>query len=283
MKPHRFPSLRSALVHGVIAFLALTSFSLAIEIRGYDKDVHKWLEDFPGEWLYGHPPRLNPKFKTIDPAKLLGVGWPEDGKEWTRQCALVSPIHILYATHHKFDPRWKINFLGKDGKVTRHAIASQTPVTNSKGEKTDLLLVKLATPVPDATIYKVLWLDREEDYLHKPLVVCGSFVDVGISRIDGFLALPHEPGLNTTWFLHFDYYGKSTDDPARNCAIKPGDSGGPVFVRMENGDLALVGIISGYDPLPNNGDRSYASSIPTYFRQIDALMEKDGYRLTSCR
>ncbi|MFT3991260.1 MAG: hypothetical protein QM680_07600 [Luteolibacter sp.] len=272
----------SAFICGSFFFL-FSTLGNAIEIRGYDKDVHKWLKDFPGEWLYGHAPYLNPQFKTIDPAKLLGVGWPEDRKEWTRQCVLVSPIHMLYATHYKPDPGWQINFLGKDGEVTRHRIASQTPVTNSKGEKTDLLLVKLATPVPDPTIYKVLWLDREEDYLQKPLIVCGSFVDVGTSRVEGFISLPNEPSLHTTWFLYFDYDQKSTADPQRNCAIKPGDSGGPVFVNMPDGELALVGIISGYDPLPNGGNRSYASSVPAYFKQIDAMMAKDGYRLTSCR
>jgi hypothetical protein len=261
-----------------------------LEIRGYNSEdingAQKWLLNIPGQWLWHHPPYINPDFTTFDATKLLAIGWPEDHNDWTRQLALISPRHIIYATHYTLNPSWLINFLGSDGQQHTAGIESQVPIVNNLGQNTDLMLVTLSTPVNVAgvTPFKVLNLANEAAYIHKPLLVCGSFVLASTTELQGFTTLTGDPGFDTTRFLYFDYDRNATSDTLHRCNVRPGDSGGPVFV-MENGEPAIVGTISGYDDLTPNDNvdgpkfRSYMSSIPSYMPQVDALMEAKGYHL----
>lgn len=262
-----------------------------LEIRGYDSNdingAQKWLLHIPGQWLWGSPPYINPDFPTFDATKLRAIGWPEDHNDWTRQLALISPRHIIYATHYTLNPSWLINFLGSDGQQHTAGIESQVPIVNSLGQNTDLMLVTLSSPVNVAGVspFKVLNLANEAAYIHRPLLVCGSFVLASTTELEGFTTLTGDPGFDTTRFLYFDYDRNATSDTLHRCNVRPGDSGGPVFV-MENGEPAIVGTISGYDDLtPGDGDengpkfRNYIASIPSYMPQVDALMEAKGYHL----
>jgi len=259
----------------------------AIEIRDYDEsDINgsqKWLLHIPGQWLWGHPPYVNPAFTLCSPAKLLGIGWPETNQEWTRQIALISPRHAVYATHYLLDPGWQINYLGSDGQQHALTIESQTPVINSQGQQTDLMLVTFTTPMTAAGVkpFKVLNLANETDYQNKPLLVCGSFVTAATTKLDGFTTLSNDPGFDTTRFIYFNYKnnGTTTSDPVHTCKITPGDSGGPVMV-MENGEPLIVGVISSYDELAHFVTRSYACSLPSYLPELDTLMEAKGYHIT---
>ena len=262
----------------------------ALEIRGYVDTTYgnqKWLYEIPGQFLYGHPPYINPNFTTFDATKLRAIGWPEHPTDWTRQIALVSPRHAVYATHYPLGANWQINFLGSDGLQHMVGIESQVPVINNQGQTTDLMLVTLSAPVTAAGItpFKVLNLSNEAAYLNKPLLVCGSFVLASTSEIQGFTTLNNDPGFDTTRFIYFEYNRNATTDTLHRCNLSPGDSGGPVFV-MENGEPAIVGTNSGYDDLsPENGQengpifRNYVSSIPSYLPQLDASMEAQGYHI----
>ncbi|MEO8614594.1 MAG: hypothetical protein ABI600_05585 [Luteolibacter sp.] len=263
----------------------------ALEIRGYNSDDingnQKWLLHIPGQWLWGSPPYVNPAFTTFDATKLRAIGWPEHPTDWTRQIALVSPRHAVYATHYTLGADWQINFLGSDGLQHAVGIESQVPIVNSQNQPTDLMLVTLSAPVTATGItpFKVLNLANEAAYLHKPLLVCGSFVLASTSEIQGFTTLSNDPGFDTTRFIYFDYDRNATTDVLHRCNIRPGDSGGPVFV-MENGEPAIVGTISSYDDLsPANGlengpvFRNYVSSIPSYLPQLDASMDAQGYHM----
>jgi len=271
----------------LVAFVAVSSMARAIEIRDYDEgDIngnHKWLLEIPGQFLWGHPPHVNPNFTLFPSSKLLGIGWPEDGQDWTRQIALVSPRHAVYATHYALNPAWKINYLGSDGLQHQIAIESQTPIINTQGQQTDLMLVTFTTPMTSAGVkpFKVLNLANEAAYQSKPLLVCGSFVTAGTTKIDGFTTLSNDPGFDTTRFLYFNFDNSATtaSDPVHTCCVTPGDSGGPVIV-MENGEPAIVGIISSYDDLAPATRRSYASSLPAYLPQLDTLMEAKGFHMS---
>lgn len=271
--------------------MATCCTAAALEIRGYNSDDingnQKWLLHIPGQWYWGSPPYFNPNFTTFDATKLRAIGWPEHPTEWTRQIALVSPRHAVYATHYTLGAAWQINFLGSDGLQHAVGIESQVPIVNSQNQATDLMLVTLSAPVTAAGItpFKVLNLASEAAYLHKPLLVCGSFVVAGTTEVQGFTTPSNDPGFDTTRFLYFDYDRNATTDALHRCNVRPGDSGGPVFV-MENGEPAIVGTISSYDDLsPANGlengpiFRSYMSSLPSYLPQLDALMDPQGYHM----
>ncbi len=271
--------------------MATCCTAAALEIRGYDSEAingnQKWLLHIPGQWLWGSPPFINPGFTTFDAAKLRAIGWPEHPTDWTRQIALVSPRHAVYANHYPLGADWQINFLGSDGLQHAVGIESQVAAVNDQGQTTDLMIVTLSAPVTAAGItpYKVLNLANEAAYLHKPLLVCGSFVLASTSEIQGFTTLNNDPGFDTTRFIYFDYDRNATADTLHHCNVRPGDSGGPVFV-IENGEPAIVGTISAYDDLSpadglENGPvfRSYLSSIPSYLPQVDALMDAKGYHL----
>lgn len=275
-----------------VAFAAFCCVSTALEIRNYNNDPgniygnQKWLFHVPGQWLWGSPPYINPDFSTFDATKLLAIGWPEDPNDWTRQIALVSPRHAVYATHYALGADWQINFLGTDGQQHQVGIESQVPIINSLGQQTDLMLVTFTSAVtaPGVVPYKVLNLANEVDYEHKPLLVCGSFVLAATTEVKGFTTLSNDPSFDTTRFIYFDYDRNASTDRVNLCNIRPGDSGGPLFV-IENGQPVIVGVISSYDDLtPNDGIdgpkfRSYSSFIPSYMPELDAMMEAQGYHL----
>lgn len=266
-----------------LTMLAAAGSCHALIVRGFDSGIHKRLLNFP-KLVYNVTPSPNPNF--IENASLLlGIGWPEDPYDWTRQMALVSPRHIVYASHYPLTPTWQIIFAGNDGNQYLYQIESQTPIINNQGQQTDLMLVTLTSPVNTSVGIKpfpILNLPTEADYVGKSLFVCGSFVDAGRSTIAGLTTLVNDPGFDTTRFIYFDYDKRSggRDD----CMLWYGDSGGPSFV-MINGQPALVGTNSGLDDLtPFDGIdgpvyRSYLASIPSYMNEVDTLMESKGYHL----
>ena len=277
------PPLRSWLS----AALAVTavSQSQALIVSEYNASIHKRLLNFP-KLVYQVTPSPNPGF-IADASLFRAIGWPESPSDWTRQMALVSPRHMIYATHYTLTPSWQIIFVGNDGNQHLHGIESQHPVINTLGQQTDLMIVTLSTPV-DTSLgidpFPVLNLPTESDYTGKPVLVCGSFVDSGTGTIGGLINLTNDPGFDTTRFIYFDYDRNATNQNPNACRFWYGDSGAPSFV-MENGRPAILGTASGFDDLtPNDGIdgpvfRNYIGSIPSYLPQLDALMEPKGYHI----
>lgn len=278
-----YPARVSWLPPGKIATLALilcASSSLhALGVRDYSQARHNRLLDFPGtpivpEWTA----YLNPQFSP-DASLFLGIGWPSHPTDWTRQMALVSPRHFVYATHYPLGEDWQIAFLGNDGQQRTFGIQSQVPILNPQGQQTDLMLCTLTAEVPSNLgihPFPVLNLPTEADYAGKQMLVCGSFVRTATMPLGGFTTLTDQPGFDSTRFIHFDYdtKGGGPDD----CLYEGGDSGAPSFV-MVDGKPAIVGTASGYDFLPDQITRNYMASIPTYLSELDALMEPQGYHM----
>ena len=259
---------------------------MALEVRGYNSAVHKRLLNFP-KLVYQVTPSLNPNF-IADASLFRGIGWPEDPFDWTRQMALVSPRHIIYASHYPLTPSWQIIFVGTDGNQHLYGIESQTPVINSTGQQTDVMLVTLSSPVDTSlgiTPFPVLNLANEAAYANKQILLFGSFVDAGTNTIKGHTTLVGDPGFDTTRFIYFDYDRNATNGGPNDCNVRPGDSGAPSFV-MVNGKPALLGTNSGYDDLtPNDGIdgpvfRNYLGSVHSYLSELDSLMAVKGYNMT---
>ena len=259
-----------------------------LQIHGYSPQRHDRLVQFPGAPVYAQTPALNPGF--LENAALFrGIGWPAHATDWTRQMALVSPRHFVYATHYPLGADWRIAFLGADGNQHTFGIASQTPVVNQLGQTTDLMLCTLSTAIPSSLgipSFRVLNLPTEAEYETKQLTVGGGFVRFGRMPVHGFKTLVNDPGFDTTRFLHFDFHPESA--ALDRCYYQGGDSGAPSFI-MTAGEAALVGTASGRDPINAQGQidpqnqqgryRNYMAFIPAYLNELDALMEGHGYHI----
>ncbi len=252
--------------------------AMALQIRCYSAAKNDRLIDFPGAPVYDQTPAINPTFSP-SAALFLGVGWPAHPTDWTRQMALVSPRHFVYATHYPLGAGWRIAFLGTDGKQHTYKLKSQVPIINDQGQTTDLLLCTLTTSVPTnlgITPFPVLNLSSEADYMGQSMIVCGSFVHAGRMPLNGFTQLTNDPGFDTTRFGYFDY--NLTAGGQNDCNYQGGDSGSPTFM-MVNGKPALIATASGQDQLPNNISRNYLNFLPHYLSELDTLMEEEGYHI----
>ncbi len=281
----RFPRLaRSA-----FAFAALFPHgATALDIRGFVPAQHHRLVDFPGAPVYQQIPSPNPDFTHAPAALFRGIGWPAHPTDWTRQMALVSPRHFVCATHYPPGGDWQIAFAGGDGQQHLYGIESQTPIVNTLGETTDLMLCTLSSEVDPATgilPFAVLNLASESAYQNQEMIVFGGFVRAGRMPLHGFTTLVNDPGFDTTRFAYFDY--NHDGGGIHDCDYQGGDSGAPTFI-MDCGVPALIGIASGRDPqgwggLPANISRNYIAFIPGYLDQVDALMEEKGLHLKRSR
>ena len=108
------------------------------------------------------------------------------------------------------------------------------------------------------------------------MLVCGTLVNAGRMKIDGFTTLTNDPGFDTTRFAYFDYH--RTSGTPRDCNYQSGDSGSPAFIMID-GRPVLVGTASGQDPLPRGISRNYINYIPASLSELDSRMEKRGYHV----
>lgn len=257
-------------------------------MRGYSQSLDNRLLDFPGTPIYPQTPQPNTSFVHAPATGFHGIGWPAHPTDWTRQMALVSPRHFVYASHYPLGADWNIAFLGTDGQQHLYQIESQIPVVNMNGQQTDLMLCTLSSEVQAATgiaPFPVLNLTNEAAYTGLPMIVFGGFVRAGTTPLAGFTTLVNDPGFDTTRFAYFDY-NHDTGNP-RECDYQGGDSGAPSFI-MDGGKPAIIGIASGRDPqgwggLPENVSRNYIAFIPAYLPQLDAAMETKGFHMIRSR
>jgi hypothetical protein len=266
------------------ACLAFVTPSSGLQVRSFSPTLHHRLLSFPGAPVYPQIPAPNPQFTHAPAAQFRGIGWPAHATDWTRQMALVSPRHFVYATHYPLGADWQIAFAGSDGLQHTYGIASQTPIINPLGQTTDLMLCELSSEVDSATgvtPFHVLNLSSESAYQNQEMIVFGSFVTAGRMPLAGFTTLVNDPGFDTTRFAYFDYNHNSGG--VHDCDYQGGDSGAPAFI-MDGGTPALIGIASGRDPqgwggLPANISRNYIAFIPEYLAQMDGLMATRGFHL----
>jgi hypothetical protein len=268
--------------------LLLVQPSTGLQVRSFSPALHHRLVSFPGAPVYPQIPAPNPDFTHAPAARFRGIGWPAHATDWTRQMALVSPRHFVYATHYPLGANWQIAFAGGDGRQHTYGITSQTPIINALGQTTDLMLCELSAEVDPSTgisPFPVLNLASESAYQNQEMIVFGSFVTAGRMPLAGFATLVNDPGFDTTRFAYFDY--NHNGGGIHDCDYQGGDSGAPTFI-MDGGNPALIGIASGRDPqgwggLPANISRNYIAFIPEYLTRVDALMEAKGFHLIRSR
>ncbi|MCP5542857.1 MAG: hypothetical protein H7A49_03000 [Akkermansiaceae bacterium] len=252
----------------------------ALQVRGFSQNLHRRLLSFPGAPVYPQSPASNPSFFASPADAFHAIGWPAHATDWTRQMALISPRHIIYATHYPLGADWQIAFLGGDGNQHLFGLSGHSPVVNDLWQWTDLTVYTLDAEVDESLgiqPFRVLNLPAEGDYVNLPMVVFGSFVTAGGMTVDGFDTLVNDPGFDTTRFAYFDY--DTGGGTAGECSYRGGDSGAPAFV-MVGGEPVLIGTASGRDDFPAlQKERNYIAFMPAYLTKLDALMEPQGYHV----
>ncbi len=245
-------------------------------VRSFNASDHNRFTGFPST------PVMNPGF-IYDASKFTGVGWFVSGVH--RQCALVSPRHFVWATHHHLPGHASLDvmlqtlrFVGSDGIIVSRTVSAFTPIQNESGDNTDLTLVTLSSPLP-AAVKPFPWLNlsSEASYVNQELIVLGFNARAGRGAIRSFFAADLDGGgpQGDTKLYDFEY------DPASggedDCHLEPGDSGSPTFA-MVGSEAALVGIHSSVsDPDPTIFN--YDTFVPHYISTIDLLIAPAGHRM----
>ncbi len=264
------PSL-SALPVATGLLLSLATASWAMQHRNYVAARHDRFTGFPATpawnataWYPSH--------------QFSGVAWARDDVPYCRQFALVSPLHLVCATHYQPLPGTVMRFLNSDGVTVERSVTHLTPIPNTSNQNTDLTLVTLSGPLLAAdkvTFFPYLNLGVESAYIGTPLTVFGWQTKAGT----GVLAMFDDYVVNdlpNTRLLRFDYLiaSGSQDD----VYLEIGDSGSPSFA-MVGGTPALLGTHITIDA--NATTRfNYDTFVPHYIAKLNAAMAADGYQMT---
>jgi len=264
-----FEKIRMRWQTGLISLLLGCGMLDAMEIREYQASRHDRFLDFPTAPSWND----NAWFTT---RSFTGVGWMPG--EVNRQFALVSPKHVVFATHYVPPNGTVIRFLNADGVTVDRTVAGATAVLNNSNEATDLSLLTLSSPIEASegiTPFPYLNLGNDAAYQGVILNVFGWFGKVGrgsVSSIQNYT----EPGVGQTRIMSF-LYPKAAGDQD-DAYLVGGDSGSPTFAMAGNVP-ALVGTHTAAGE--TDSDRINVDTfIPFYIEKLNALMAPDGYQMT---
>jgi hypothetical protein len=258
-----------------LLLLALALPAQGLFVRGYNAADHDRFTNFPAS------PVMNPGF-IYDASKFTGVGYitsDNDGRQFT----LVTPRHVLCASHYKPIPGVdQVRFVDANGMVITRGFTATTVIEHQAGNNSDLTICTLDAPLPSTVaVYPYLNLANEAAYHGLELTVLGYYAKGGRASIAGFDDVEFTvPGQGTfkSRCLRFEY--DTVSGGANDCDFQTGDSGSPTFA-MVAGQPALVGI---------NGARVPSGSTilnfctfvpyPHYVTKVDTQLQSSGYRMS---
>jgi hypothetical protein len=255
----------------ITAATALLGTAGGLQLRSYSAPRHDRFTGFPAspQWNDG---------AWFGSRNYTGVGWRVGDPEMQRQFALVSPLHVVFATHYQPGVGSVIRFLNSAGATVDRTVTLQTPIRNDLNQDTDLTLLTLSAPLLAAdqvTHFPYLNLTNEAAYVNAALVVFGWQAKAGGGRIAAFDDMEGD-GINRTRMLRFDYNKRfGQPDDAR---VEIGDSGSPSFAVID-GRPAVVGIHSSLEENINKY-LCYDTFVPHYVEQLNTLMAPTGYQMT---
>ncbi len=246
------------------------AFCQALEIRSYSAARHDRFTGFP------EAPAFNDA-AWYGSRKFSGVGWVP-GEANSRQFALVSPQHVVFALHFAPANGTVIRFLNTDGLAVDRAVIATELILNGSSQAVDLCLVKLSSPITGAEKvphFPYLNLGSESAYSGTILTVFGWDMKAGRSSLYA-IENSNVVGINPTRVMRFRYaklIGNQDDG-----YVVLGDSGSPSF-GMAGGNPAILGVHSGAGETTQHY-QGYDSFVPHYITELDALMAVEGYRMT---
>ena len=252
-----------------LLLLALILPAQGLFIRGYNATDHDRFTNFPAT------PVMNPGF-IYDASKFTGVGYITSGND-ARQYSLITPRHVLCATHNKPIPIVnQLRFVDANGVIITQTFTSVAVISYPVSGTSDLALCTLDAPLPSTVgTFPYLNLPDEDDYIGEEITVHGMFVKAGRGSIDGFANVGGGPYFDVSRAFRFDYNTLSGDP--NDCHFVLGDSGSPSFATV-GGQPALVGVhttvVTGGSTIYN-----YDTFIPHYAAQVDAQLQSSGYRM----
>ena len=249
----------------------------ALFVRVYDAGRHDRFTGFPA-----NPVRRASFFEAeVD---LSGVGWRTN--DTRSQLTLVSPKHIVGATHFRAVGVTVVRFLNRDGNIVERTVSEVHFIRNDANEITDLFVGEFSEPITEAdkvSVMPILDLGvngtiNEAAYVGQDLLVLGKAGRGGIGRISVFQDFGGDPvtsgaGVNDTRVYQFLYsaIGGSNDDSR----AEAGDSGAPSVVLIDGkaslvgNHLAILGTTTTFDTF-----------VPHYLEDLDAILADDGYNIT---
>ena len=172
---------------------------------------------------------------------------------------LISPRHVIMATHYKPDIGTAIRFLGTDGVLYSRTLVSDVSDTNATDMSVGLLDSPLPATVTPATFLPPDWADYIGNGLNLPVV---SF-DQEEKLIIHEIASIHDNGAGS------ELVGKTPGDTMRAAFSElavPGDSGNPRFLLLENRPLLISTFHKGYG--------GYGPYFPELLDTIQSLMDE---------
>lgn len=252
-----------------LLLLALTLPAQGLFVRGYNATDHDRFTNFPAN------PVMNPGF-IYDALKFTGVGYITSGNDG-RQYSLITPRHVLCATHNRPIPIVnQLRFVDADGVIITRTFTSVAVISYPMSGTSDLALCTLDAPLPSTVgTFPYLNLPDEDDYIGEEITVLGKFVNAGRGSIAGFYDLPGAPYNDVSRAFYFNY--NTLSGGPNDCYFIPGDSGSPSFATVD-GRPALVGV---HSALGSSGSTisNYDTFIPHYAAQVDAQLQSSGYRM----
>ena len=203
----------------------------------------------------------------------VGIGTlPND----TRQFALVTPEHVLFAKHFAFGGN--IRFINEGGTAIDRSILSNSEVPNGLGGISDLIILKLSAPVTATdhgiSPFPYLNLENESAYANTILTTFGQTARAGRGRIASFGNYT-QGTIEQTRVFRFNYSTILGND--NDAHVVNGDSGSPTFA-IANNRPALVGVhlaVSSSLTAITNID----TFVPNYAATVNALLAPEGYQL----
>lgn len=252
--------------------MSLASLAWALQIRQYSPTRHDRCTGFPATAAWNDA-------AWFESRRFAAVGWARDDTPYNRQFALVSPLHLVCATHFQPLVGTIIRFLNSDGVSVERSVAILTPIKNDLDQNSDLTLATLSSPLlasDKIPCFSYLNLGNESAYLGCSLAVFGWQAKAGSGVISVFDDIV-DKAVNKTRIMGFDSIKLSGNQD--DCYLEIGDSGSPSFV-MAGGIPALVGIHIAVDEKSDPLKRtSYDTFIPHYIANLNSVMAPDGYQM----
>lgn len=272
--------MRPLVIAATLASVSLPTAARALQVVGYDASLH---ERFASGFEAGAPVANTSASFVLSGYDLSGVGWQTASNDFA--VTLISPRHALTAAHVAPGVGTSVSFLGADGAVRSYTVAQVTTLTFG-GAASDAALVRLSTAVETTWIkaYAGLGLPNAAAYIGLPVALYGANGRVGINTVAGLQAfdlLPFSsgPGVPSGNGVADSVISYTTfENTPGEAQGQGGDSGSPTFVRMANGDLALLGVHSAIGTT-TSGVQVTIDSVPLLASQsqINALLAADGY------
>lgn len=273
----------------ILFLIAFSPTAKAMVIRTYSATAHKRFDPFPTSAL------INPNhiFASTD---LTGIGY-RFGTYPTRQCALISRQHIVFANHYRdqVGSGTQIRFLNAANVATTRNTGTRSIIQDT-GQNSDLIIVPLSAPIDASSgISPLPYLNLAslEAYAGTPLGVMGKFAsgDITTGQVplagSGTLFEVDADSLEVNFggsigvlrsrYMRFNY--GVTGGP-NDCYPTVGDSGSPT-VAIVSGQAALVGVHSFVDKPVEEVEayECYDVFIPHYVNELNTVMAPLGYRM----